>query len=61
MYAIFNKNGDLLDVTDFESQDEIDEYLQKNPEHIIRSDEDLLFLKNNSYFEDGDLFYDDDL
>ena len=59
-YLVFDQDGEMLDVLDFESIDTLALYKAENPTYIIKN-EDSLLDEDNFIFEDDpfDLFEDD--
>lgn len=54
-YLITNREGDIIDVLDFNSDKEIKEYLDNNPNHSVDSAE----VQDNLTFEDDDFLTDE--
>lgn len=62
-YLIYDENGELVDVLEFDSPKELESYKQLNPQFVVDSIdmsveplfEDDEYIAENNYFEDDDI------
>lgn len=58
-YLIFDQEEELLDVLNFDSENELILYKSENPTHIVRKEDDLI-ESDDIFIDDDDFFVEDE-
>ena len=53
-YLVLNEEEELLDVLNFNSDKELNDYKTANPTHIIKEEKDLIIDEDDYFYDDND-------
>lgn len=53
-YLVFDKDDDLLDILNFDTDEELTKFKLNNPDYSIRKEDDFIFLEEDDFFEDDE-------
>ena len=62
-YLIYDESGELVDVLEFDSPEELESYKQLNPQFVVDSTNTSVepLFEDDEYIEEDDYFEDDDI